>query len=68
MRVVDKDAQNVEFMLRLGVLNTEWCLKAKEASERKTAGAEARKWLAKVLEAQPDNALASRALESIQDR
>jgi tetratricopeptide (TPR) repeat protein len=67
-RVVDKDAQNLEFVLRLGVLHAERCLKAKESTERKAAAAEARKWLAKVLEAQPENALASRALESIQDR
>ena len=66
--IVDKDAENLDFVLRLGMLHTEWSLKAKQASERKTAAAEARKWLAKVLDAQPDNALASRALESIQDR
>lgn len=66
--VVDKDSENLEFMLRLGMLHTEWCLKARQPGERKTAAAEARKWLGKILEAQPDNALASRALESIQDR
>jgi tetratricopeptide (TPR) repeat protein len=67
-RVVDKEAENLEFVLRLGLLHAEWSMKAKQAAERKTAAAEARKWLGKVLEAQPDNALASRALESIQDR
>ncbi len=67
-RVVEKEPENLEFMLRLGALHTERYLKAKQPSERKAASEEARKWLTKVLEAQPENALASRALESIQDR
>lgn len=66
--VVDKDAENAEFMLRLGVLHTERFTRAKTAEERKTASAEAAKWLSKVLEAQPDNAIASRALETVNAR
>jgi len=65
--VVDKDTEgeNVDFMLRLGVLHTERFTKAKTAEERKAAAAEAQKWLAKVLEKQPENELASRALETV---
>lgn len=64
-RVADKEPQNVEFMLRLGTLHADRYAKSKQPVERKAAGDEARKWLAKVLELQPENALASRALESI---
>ena len=63
--VLDKDSENVEFMLRLGVLHTERFTKAKSSAERKEAAAEASKWLEKVIEAQPENALASRALERV---
>ncbi len=63
--VLDKDADNVEFMLRLGVLHTERFTKAKNPAEKKEAAAEASKWLEKVIEAQPENALASRALERV---
>jgi len=63
--VVDREPENVEFMLRLGVLHTERFTKAKTPGEKKEATAEAAKWLEKVLEAQPENALASRALERI---
>ncbi len=66
--VVDKDPDNAEFILRLGVLHTERFTKAKTAEERKTASAEAAKWLQKVLEKQPDNAIASRALETVNAR
>ncbi len=66
--VVDKDPDNTEFLLRLGVLHTERFTKAKSADERKQASAEAAKWLAKVLEKQPDNAIASRALETVNAR
>ncbi len=63
--VLDKDEENVEFMLRLGVLHTERFTKAKNATEKKEAAAEASKWLEKVIEAQPENALAPRALERV---
>lgn len=67
-RVVEKEPENVEFILRLGTLHAERYLKSKVPSERKAAGEEARKWLTQVLDAQPENALASRALETIKDR
>lgn len=63
--VMDKEPENLEFMLRLGLLHAERHEKAKRADERKAAAAEASKWLQEVLKAQPDNALASRALESL---
>lgn len=66
--VVDKEPDNAEFLLRLGVLHTERFTRAKSADERKSASAEAAKWLAKVLEKQPENALASRALETVNAR
>lgn len=66
--VVDRDENNTEFLLRLGVLHTERFTKAKTAEERKLASAEAAKWLSKVLEKQPDNAIASRALETVNAR
>jgi len=66
--VIDREPENVEFMLRLGVLHTERFTKAKSASEKKEASTEAAKWLEKVLDAQPENALASRALERIKQR
>ncbi len=67
-RVIDQEPDNIEFMLRLGTLHTERTLKSKQPSERRAASEEAGRWLSKVLEAQPQNALASRALESIKDR
>jgi Flp pilus assembly protein TadD len=63
--VVDKDEENVDFLLRLGVLHTERFTKAKTAEERKAAATEAAKWLQKVLEKQPENEIASRALETV---
>ncbi len=47
---------------RLGVLHTERFSKAKQLTERQLAAAEATKWLTKVLEVQPENAIASRAM------
>jgi Flp pilus assembly protein TadD len=61
----DKDEENVDFILRLGVLHTERFTKAKTAEERHAAAAEAAKWLQKVLEKQPENEIASRALETV---
>jgi tetratricopeptide (TPR) repeat protein len=66
--VVEKDPENMEFTLRLGLLFTEQALKARRPEERRTAGEEAEKWLLKVLEGQPDNAVASRALQQIKAR
>jgi hypothetical protein len=61
----DKEEENVDFILRLGVLHTERFTKAKTADERHAAAAEAAKWLQKVLEKQPENEIASRALETV---
>ncbi len=66
--VLERDPENLEFMLRLGVLHTERFTKAKSAHERDEASAEASKWLTKVLETQPENAIASRALERLKAR
>jgi tetratricopeptide (TPR) repeat protein len=64
-RVVEKDPENVEFTLRLGILFTDQAQRTSRAEERRRATAEAEKWLRKVLEAQPDNAVASRALQQL---
>ena len=66
--VLDKDPENLEFMLRLGVLHTERFTKSKSTTERDQASTEATLWLQKVLEAQPENAIASRALERLKIR
>ena len=63
--VVEKDPENMEFTLRLGLLFTEQALKATRPEARKTAAAEAERWLMKVLETQPENAVASRALQQL---
>jgi tetratricopeptide (TPR) repeat protein len=63
--VVEKDPENMEFTLRLGLLFAEQTQKARKAEDRRAASEEAEKWLLKVLEEQPDNALASRALQQV---
>lgn len=63
--VVEKDPENVEFMLRLGMLHVDRRNHLTQPAERQKAAEEASRWLRKVLEAQPENALASRALESL---
>jgi tetratricopeptide (TPR) repeat protein len=64
-RVVEKDPENMEFSLRLGLLFTEQALKASRPEARKKAAGEAERWLSKVLETQPENAVASRALQQL---
>ncbi|GMU09946.1 hypothetical protein ASNO1_62000 [Corallococcus caeni] len=61
--VADKDPENTEFALRLGLLYTEEAQKARRPEERQKAASEAERWLGKVLETQPDNAVASKALQ-----
>jgi tetratricopeptide (TPR) repeat protein len=63
--VVEKDPENMEFVLRLGLLYAEQSMKTRKPEDRRTSSEEAEKWLLKVLEEQPDNALASRALQQI---
>ncbi|HEX8439431.1 MAG TPA: tetratricopeptide repeat protein [Archangium sp.] len=65
MRVVDKDPDNLEFTLRLGILFTEQAKQSSKPEERRVAAEKAEKWLRKVLETQPENALASRALQQL---
>jgi hypothetical protein len=64
-RVVEKDPENMEFALRLGLLLAEKTVKARKPEDRRATSEEAEKWLLKVLEEQPDNALASRALQQL---
>ncbi len=63
--VVEKDPDNMEFSLRLGLLFTEQAMKATRPEARKSTAAEAERWLTKVLETQPENAVASRALQQL---
>ncbi|EPX57667.1 Tetratricopeptide repeat protein [Cystobacter fuscus DSM 2262] len=63
--VVDKDPENLEFTLRLGILFTEQARQSTRLEERREAAAKAEQWLGKVLEAQPENAVASRALQQL---
>lgn len=66
--MLSKDPDSVAFMLRLGVLHTERFLSTKDRLEKETAAREAAGWLRKVLDVQPENALASRALEQVKGR
>lgn len=66
LKALERDDANVELMLRLGLLNGERATAAKLADERKRAAGEAVRWLRKVIDAQPENALASRALQQAQ--
>ncbi|HEY8210338.1 MAG TPA: tetratricopeptide repeat protein [Myxococcaceae bacterium] len=59
------EPESLEFQLRLGLLHAERSLKARGEEERRQASQEAERWLRKVLDAQPENALASRALETL---
>ncbi|WP_255442727.1 lipopolysaccharide assembly protein LapB [Corallococcus sp. Z5C101001] len=61
--VAEKDPENTEFALRLGLLYTDEAQKARRPEERQKAANEAERWLGKVLETQPDNAVASKALQ-----
>jgi len=62
---LEQRPDNLEATLRLGLLHTEKYLKVKTAAEKQAAQTEAAKWLEQVLETQPENALASRALERV---
>ena len=54
-----------EFALRLGLLHTERAGRAATEPARRSASEEAQRWLRQVLQAQPENAVASRALASL---
>lgn len=64
-RIHDKDPENMGVVLQLGLLHTEWYLKAKVPAEKKVALGEANKWLDEVLEKQPENAIASEAKQQL---
>ena len=59
------DPESLEFQLRLGLLHAERSLRAAREDDRRQASQEAERWLRKVLDAQPENAVASRALETL---
>ena len=65
MRVVDRDPENLEFTLRLGILFMEQAKQSSRPEERREATQKAERWLRKVLEAQPENVMASRALQQL---
>jgi tetratricopeptide (TPR) repeat protein len=66
--ILRRQPESTEFMLRLGVLHTERWTKATRAEEKQDASKQAQHWLREVLKAQPDNVLASRALEQVSGR
>lgn len=63
--VVDKDPDNLEFLLRLGLVETERSKHAATAPEKQAAREDAEHFLNEVLKRQPDNAIASRALQDV---
>ena len=63
--VVEREPGNLEFTLRLGLLFTEQAQRATRVEERRGAVEKAERWLRKVLEAQPENVVASRALQQL---
>jgi tetratricopeptide (TPR) repeat protein len=65
MQVVERDPENLEFSLRLGLLFAEQARQSSKPEERRQASEKAEKWLRKVLEAQPENAMASRVLQQL---
>jgi tetratricopeptide (TPR) repeat protein len=67
-RVVERDPDNLEFTLRLGMLHLDRWKHAQSTQEREAARAESERWLRKVLQAQPQNAIASRALQTLRAR
>ncbi len=66
--VLRRAPEDVEFMLRMGMLLAEKSEKVGGPEERKATREEALSWLRKVLERQPDNALASRAVDGLKSR
>ncbi len=63
--VVERDPENVEFVLRLGLLHFERRKGAQTPEVREQATREAERWLRRALSLQPENAVASRALEAL---
>ena len=67
-KIIAREPTNPEFLLRLGVLHTERFSHATDPSEKNLAAQTAEHWLREVLKIQPDNVLASRALEQVSRR
>lgn len=63
--ILDKDPQNLEFMMRMGILFAEKAQAAKTPEARQAARASAEDWLSRVLKENPQNAQASAALEQV---
>lgn len=63
--VLDKDPDNLELKLQLGLLYLEKRAQARTVEQRRAATELARRYLGEVVNADPDNAFASRALESL---
>ncbi len=64
-RASQLEPSNLELMLRLGLFHAERARAASQAEQRKAETDEAAQWLERVLREQPENALASRALEEL---
>ncbi|MBX7117221.1 MAG: tetratricopeptide repeat protein [Myxococcaceae bacterium] len=62
---LEKEPENIEFVLRMGVLHADRFQKARTPQEKQAASETARVWLKRVLDAQPDNTIASRALQTL---
>lgn len=65
MAVLQKAPDSLELKLQLGLLHMEKRSRARTTEERRTATEQARKYLTEVITADPDNAFASRALETL---
>lgn len=63
--ILEKHPDNVEFLLRRGLLQLERRKQARTQADRTDAAQKADQWLRRVLELQPENALASRALQTL---
>ncbi len=66
--VLETHPTDVEFTLRLGLLYIDRSVKAGRVADKSSAREEAQKHLRRVLELDPENAIASRALEGLQAR
>lgn len=61
-QALEHEPENAEVWLRLGLLHTDHAQHAKASTEREAARTQGVRWLQKVLEQQPENAMASQAL------
>ncbi len=63
--VLEREPENLECLLRLGLLYAARSAQAPSPAERRAAADQATGYLQRVLKLQPENALASRALEQV---